>query len=788
MRFDLENQFVYLWDSANVSYQSMKLSAYFIIIDFKNNEVFARGKVDSSGHYAKPEFTDGTDPVSADSMKYNFDTQKAKIWNARREDGEAILIVGAGKKDSTRTMYASKGLYTTCNLEHPHFAIHAGKMKIIPDDKVITGPAYLEVAGIPTPIGIPFGFFPNHKGRASGILIPAPGESPTMGFFLKDGGYYWGISDHMDLALRGDIYSRGSWGAKLTTNYKFRYRSYGSFSGRFSRFIEGDPELPTTSPRNDMQVQWSHSQDPKSNPSIHFSASVNVQSSKYSKFNANRANEYLANTYQSRIAWSKSWRVGTLSANFTHSQNTLTHNVDATVPQLAFAVNRFYPFRGKYSTGSRWFEKIGISAITDFQNTVSAPDSTFLTPSTLDKVRNGLHTSIPLTTTFTARHGFMRFITFAPSVNINSVTQFKTIEKHYTHGILEHDSIYSVNVPGTKAFYEYNAGITMSSKLYLMISDMSVGRLRALLHTMTPSLGFLYRPDFSDPKYGWYRTVQNNDVGGTTSYSIFEGGPYGAPGAGKTGALNFQLLNSLEGKFKAKSDTATQSETKVSLLDALNVGFGYNFMAEHFNWSNVVFSGRSRLFKKVDLSGNVSLDPYRINSEGKRIERLEWLANKRIGRLTSASITAGTSLRKGGLTSQQPKVSDKASLQELEYLNSHPDAYVDFNVPWSLNLNYTLSFSKPGLEQTVTQTIHFSGDLNLTEKWKLGFDSNYDFQKGQFSYTSLNVYRDLHCWDMQFNWIPFGFRQSYNITIKVKSSVLQDLKLTRKRDWYDFTQ
>lgn len=791
MRFDLINEVVYLYDSAYVDYEGMNINAKYIRIDFKNNIITAQGDTDQQGKYlSKAAFDDKGQSFEANKLDYNYVTQKGRIVEVTTQLGDGYIITEVLKKDSANVIYLAKGQYTTCDLEHPHYSIRAGKMKVIPDDKILTGPAYLQIADVPTPLAVPFGYFPNKKGRSSGILIPAYGESPAWGFFLRDGGYYWGVSDKLDLALRGDIYSKGSWGLKVFTNYRARYKYSGQLSARYARNYNGDRELPTSTIVNGYSFKWTHTQDPKFNPSIRFSANVNVNSSSYNQYNSTVTNDYLSNTFQSNVAWAKTWRWGSFTTNLTHSQNTLTHNVDVGFPNAALTVNRFYPFRNKERVGqAKWWDKIGMSYTTEFRNALSIIDtlvkperfgiSEYMRDTIYSRLRNGIRQQLPMATSFNV----LKWYTLTPAVTMNSITQFKTIQKTWN---ADSARVETDTISGAHASFDFNASVTLSTKFYGFYT-LNRSKYAKIRHVITPSLSLVYMPDFTDPKFGFYREVQTNEIGSTSKYSIFEGGIYGSSAAGKIGSLGINIQNSWEGKLRKTDDSSTVSERRM-LIDGLNFAMSYNFMAEHFNWSNLTGGLRMQLFRLINLNASFSGDPYRINDEGIRIERFEWRTGKRLVRFTAASLALGTSLRPGGFTSSESRTSNRGTQAELDMINSNPNAYVDFNIPWSLRVDYNLAWSKFGLTRSITQTVRVGGDVNITPKWKIGFDSNYDFTRKEFSYTSLNVYRDLHCWELQFNWIPFGFRQSYNVTINVKSAVLQDLKLTRKRDWYDFNQ
>ncbi len=792
MRFDLINEIVYLYDSSYVEYEDMTITAKYIRIDFRNHIITAQGDTNTQGEYlSKASFADAGQSFEANKLDYNYVTQKGRIQEVTTQQGDGYIITDVLKKDSAGVIYLSHGQYTTCDLDHPHYSIRAKKMKVIPDDKIITGPAYLQIADVPTPLAVPFGYFPNKKGRASGILIPSYGESPAWGFFLKDGGYYWGVSDKLDFALRGDIYSRGSWGVKTFSNYKVRYKYGGNVSLRYARNYNGDKELPTSQIVNGYSFRWTHQQDAKFNPSVQFGANVNMNSSSYNQYNATIANDYLSNTFQSNVRWVKTWKFGSFSTNLSHSQNTLTHNVDIGFPSATFNVNRFYPFKNEERVGkAKWWDKIGMSYVSEFKNSLLIAD-TLLNPQLLDnpnyyssvispKIRTGLRQQIPIATSFNVLDHY----TLTPAVTLNSLTQFKTIRKTWDP---DSETVITDTVNGARASFDFNASLSLSTKFYGFY-QLERTKFQTIRHVITPTASISYMPDFTDPKYGFWGEVQSSPQGATSQYSVFEGGIFGSSPGGKIGALGMSIMNSWEGKMRNNEDTNAVQPERRMLIDALNFGASYNFMAEHFNWSQITGSLRMKLFRLFDMNTSFTADPYMMSATGVRIERFEIKNNKRLARLTSASMSLGTSLRPGGFGASENRNSGRGTQAEIDMVNANPAAYVDFNVPWSLNMQYNLVWQKNGLNANVTQTMRVSGDANITSKWKIGFDSNYDITRKEFSYTSLNVYRDLHCWELQFNWIPFGFRQSYNVTINVKSAVLQDLKLTRKRDWYDFNQ
>ncbi|HEY0030170.1 MAG TPA: putative LPS assembly protein LptD [Bacteroidia bacterium] len=781
MVVDRINQKAYLYNNAQVLYEGLDLKAGYIEIDFGKSMVYATTMKDSSGKdVQKPIFTQEADKFTAEKITYNFKTKKGKIVDVITQQGEGFIHGRDIKKDTNNVYYVGHGKYTTCDLEHPHYYIGAKKIKVIPNDKIVTGPAMLYLADIPTPLAIPFGYFPNKKGRASGILLPVYGESANFGFFLKDGGFYFGMNEYVDLALRGDVYSNGSYGAKASSNYRNRYHYNGGLNLSYSRLIEGDRELPNATFRNDFFVRWNHSQDPKARPNSRFSANVNAGSSSYNKYNGDVTGDYLSNTFQSNIAYSKTF-AGTpfnFSANARHSQNTITKQVDISLPELALNMNRIYPFKSKNRIGTKWYDKIGMSASANARNDINAYDTTLFTNRTLQQMRNGVRFTVPISTSFNV----MKYFTLTPTINTSSNIYFETIQKRYDPSL---NAVFTDTITGARMANDFSVSTGLSTRLY---GDyfFKTKRLKQIRHVATPTFSASYRPDFSESQYGYYKTVQIDTAGTEQQYSIFQNGIYGSPQAGRSGILGFSLNNSLEAKMRQRTDSGNVDK-KLALLESFNVGFSYNLAAENFNWSAINMNGRTRLFNVLDLNASALLDPYQIDSAGNRVERYEW-KNGKAGRITSSNFSLSTTLKSKEGDRNKNKTSNMGTQDELDYINTHRDAYVDFNVPWNLNIYYNINYSKPGLTEQTTQSVTFNGDLSLTKKWKISLSSGYDFTRREMTLTSVNVYRDLHCWEMRFNWVPFGFRQSFSIDINVKSSILKDLKLSRRKGWQDYQE
>ena len=778
---DITNQKAYLYNHAVVVYQDMTLKAGYIEIDFKNNTVYAYGVKDSAGKDSqRPDFKNKDGEYVAGFIAYNFDTKKGKIKDVITQQDEGFIHGSDIKKDSNDVYYVKDGKYTTCDLEHPHYYIGAKKIKVIPDDKIITGPAELWIADIPTPLVLPFGYFPNKKGRRSGILMPSYGESASWGFFLKDGGFYFGGNEYIDLALTGDVYSNGSYGGRAATNYRKRYRFDGGLNFSYSRNLNGDIELPNTTVENNFFVRWRHSQDPKAHPSSRFTADVNAGSSKYNKYNGNVTGDYLQSNFISSISYTKNF-TGTpfnFSAGARHNQNTISKKMDIILPELTLSMGRINPFKNKKRVTNTWYDKIGASATLSGRNEISAYDSTLFTDQTMKQMKNGFQLYIPISTSI----NLLKYFTLTPMITTTSRLYFESIDKHFDP---ETNSVVIDTMPGTVVANEFGTSASLTTRLYGDYYFHSK-RLKQIRHVAIPSLNASYRPDFGESKYGYYKTValdsQNTN---TQQYSIFQNGIYGSPGSGKSGILSFSLNNTLEAKRKLNSDSGAVFK-KVSLIDNFGVSFAYNMAAKNFNWSNINLNGRTKLFKALDITASTSLNPYQIDSSGKQIEKFEWNEGK-IGRFTNGYVTLSTSLRPK--QNQTPKpVSNSATRDQIDYINSHPEAYVDFNIPWNLSVFYTVNYSRPNLprSEVTTQSLTFNGDVSLTKKWKVSLTSGYDFTHKKITLTSINVYRDLHCWEMRFNWVPFGFRQSFSIDINVKASVLKDLKLSRRKDWQDY--
>ncbi len=762
INYDIKNNKVFLFNNAEIKYENITLKAAYIELDSDKNIVFAKSLInDSIGeNYGYPVFSEDGKSFTSKEITYNFNTKKGIIKDVRTQEGESFILGNKVKKKHNDILYTFKGRYTTCDKENPHFSIRAKKIKTIPNKKIITGPAILEFGGVPTPLAIPFGYFPNQKKQSSGIVFPFYGESSNQGFFLRNGGYYFAINDYLDLSIIGDIYTKGSWNIKTNSNYKKKYHYQGNINLSYSSLKSGNDYVGNNIDKRDFFVRWKHQQDQNSNKNRRFSANINAGSSSYQQNNSSSDNDYLSNTFQSNLSYSRNWKSANLSLNLRHSQSTLSKEVNLSLPEMNFNLNRFYPLmRFNKTNKSKWYDKLYINYSSNFKNSISIADSLLFQPTTLTKFRNGVVHNIPISTSFTA----LKYINISPSFIYKERWYFDRTEKQWFDNQINTDT-----VNGFYRAFNYSYSLSASTKIYGIINFKNK-RIKAIRHISTPSLSLNYSPDFSSENFNFYDEVQIDTLGNVQQYSYYQNGIYGAPGSQSNGSLRFSLGNILEMKTNSK-DTLNPIK-KIKLFEGLNISSSYNLLEDSMQFANINISGRTRLFNKFDITFNSSYDPYQIVN-GNRVNKYYFSKTYLPARFVNANASLNFRLN-GGEKNDENNI--------IHWLD-----YVDFDIPWNLSVNYTMSYNKQSFAQKLNQSLNFSGDLKLTEKWKIGFNSGYDFDAKDLSYTSLNIYRDLHCWEMLVKWIPFGYRQSYNFTIRVKASVLQDLKWEKKKDWYDY--
>lgn len=800
---DLKNKKVYLYGNALVVYGDIKLEADYIEFSFETNQVYARGVADSMGVIkGTPRFTDKTQTFESKEINYNFDTKKGIINNVVTEDGAGFLHGSHVKKMADNSINIQMGGYTTCsNKEHPHFEFRFAKSKVIPDNKIVTGPAYLVIEGMPTPLAVPFGMFPNKSGQRSGIRIPTYGEANQRGFYFENGGYYWAINQYMDLELLGDIYTRGSWAVKPTLRYTKRYKYSGNLNTSYAINITGVEGAADYQKSRDFRIRWMHQQDAKAHPSSRFSANVNIVSNNFNTFNPVNTESYLSNEFQSSIAYQTNWNNKYfLTANASHRQNTKTKIVNVTLPSLTFNTNKINPLKRKNAIGrSKWYEDINLGYTMKAENTVSLPDSVLLKPGALSKMRNGIQHNIPVNLPLK----ILKHFALTNSINITDRMYFDSRRKYFVNDTLfqNNDTIVGYvktdTVAGFNNVLDYNISTSLSTKAYGMVV-FKKGPLRAIRHVITPRVGFTYTPEFSDARWNYYDSYVDEN-GEERLYSRYEGAIFGSPPEKKSGRINFGLSNNLEIKVRSKSDTITGMK-KIPLVEDFSITGSYDLSRDSLRMSYITMSGRTRLFKNLNIQYSSSWDPYVVDSAGKQINKFEWTENKRLLRPTQSTWSFGASWKLSQkdfekTPAKKPEVAETtmASEAELNEILKNESDYIDWTIPWSLSINYNLRYSNNILyrdftrsdTRKVVQTLGFSGDINITPKWKLSAQSGWDFENKGLSYTSVNIYRDLHCWEMRFSWVPIGPRKSWNFTLNVKATVLQDLKLTKKKDFRD---
>jgi lipopolysaccharide assembly outer membrane protein LptD (OstA) len=794
MSLDPLNNKVILRGNASLAYQEIELTAAYIEISQDSNLLYAIGVPDTSGVIVgKPIFKQGSEEFEADKLRYNYSTKKGLVFGVVTEQQGGIIHSGRTKMINDSTYCLRNGKYTTCDAANPHFYLEMTKAKVLSNKKIVTGPAYLVVEDLPLYFAIlPFGFFPNSPKYSSGFLMPSYGEERNRGFFLRDIGYYWAASDYFDAALRGDIFSKGSRGIKLQSNYKLRYKFGGSLDVKYYKNIYGDKGLPDYREQNDFAITWSHRVDPKASPSQTFSASVNLSTSEFDQNNSYSVSSYLTNAKQSSLSYTKRWENSpfSMSANARHSQNSRDTTISLTIPQMTFTMSRIYPFKRKKKGGKdKWFEKIGVNYTGDFQNKINTKEYELSSSSFATDWNNGVKHSIPISTSLKA----LKYLTISPSFSYNERWYSKEIRKEYdpeTGRLAVSDTIY-----GFTRNYDYSFSVGTSTRIYgNYIPRNPESSIKGIRHVMTPSINFSMRPDFSDPRFGMYETFEVYDTLGvpqTFTYPYHEGGIYGTSSRGKSGSIGFSLNNTLEMKKVDRKDTTEVSkDKKVKLLDQLSLSGSYNLAADSLNLSIINVRGRTKV-AGVNINFGAALDPYSY-ADGRRINEFYFNETGKLARLTNANLAFGMSFnskKKKEREGEEAAKTDaeKAFEENRRYIPGEYPDYTDFSIPWDFRFNYSFRYNRrdPEKSANITQTLDFSGNISLTEKWKMGVSSGFDIEERQITFTQFNLSRNLHCWQMSLNLVPFGYRKSYNFTLRASSAMLRDLKITKRQSFYD---
>lgn len=805
----------YMYGSGNVQYGDIKLTAADIEMSLRDNTVNATGRPDSIGELqGKPVFTEGGTDYTANNMRYNFKSRKGIIRDVITQQGEGFLHSGLTKKAEGDTYYFENGKYTTCDDEEcPHFYFQITRGKMTPGKNVVTGPTYMVLAGLPLPLALPFGYFPFSESYQSGILVPTFGDDYNRGFYLSDGGYYLAINDNIDLALTGEVYTKGSWGIAAQSNYAKRYKFSGSFSVNYLKTILGDKGLPDYSKQTNFQVLWNHSQDAKANPNLSLSASVNFTTSGYTRndLNAYYSNAFTENTKSSsvnmtyRIPNSK-WSVST-SLNV--SQRTQDSTVSVSFPNLNISLSQVYPFKRKLAVGAeRWYEKIRLTYNGQLQNSLTANQNEFFKKSLIKDWRNGMRHSLPISATFNA----FKYVNITPSITLTDRMYTQKVRRQWdpNASVEVCDTSYSLyNV------WDFNASVGLDTKIYGFFQPLPFlgDKVKMIRHVMTPSISFSGAPDFASSFFGYYGAYDRPDGQGGTNrqvYSMFPNSIFGVPGQGRQGVLSVSLANNLEMKVKSESDSI--GEKKVSLIENFTIGQSYNFAADSLNWSNINTSILLRLTKGFNLNLAATWDvyTYQLNSSGNpvRVNIPRWKAGKGWGRLSSTGTSFSYTFNND--TFKRKKKNNDSSGQDNDNSNRggsgyeqgpddgsdelassdvelDPDGYARWEVPWSLTVNYSVSYGygafnpqKMEYNGKITQNISFSGNIRPTKNWNFSFSASYNFDTHKLAYMNCNISRNLHCFTMRASFVPVGPYKSYNFHIGVNSSMLSDLKYDKR--------
>ena len=832
---------VFYYGGATVTYQDMKLTADYIEYDMEDNTVFARGRKDvTTGEWVgQPEMTQGDATYKMEELRYNFNSRKARITNMITQESEGLLQGQKIKMMPDQSINMQKGMYTVCDLEHPHYYLKMTMAKVVtqPSQKTVFGPAFPVIADVPIPIGLPFGFVPQKPTRATGLLMPTFGEEVKRGFFMRDAGMYFVIGDYFDLSITGDYYTLGSYAIDINSRYKVNYKFNGNFSLNYSNDQTGEKGSKDFNQSKNFGVRWSHTQDSKAHPGTTFSASVNFSSPSNSKYNARSVNEALQNQISSSISYSHNWNGKfNLSVNALHSQNSRDSSYSFTLPNITFSVTRFYPFKQKNRVGKeKAYEKISFGYSTSLQNKINFklrdmqdfvlnPDGSYaVNPETgyrikelgdslgikaLERLTNGMGHNFQIgLPNFT----LLKYLNFTPSVNYGMNWFFRKSEAYFD------PETNSVKTEMGRQFgtfgttHNYSGSMQMSTRIYGMFNFGRGSKIQAIRHVMSPNIGISISPEKGKAFNGW-RTLNYVDTLGvarTYDYNIYAGQVNSAPGKGRSATMTFSLTNNLEAKVRSASDTTGNGSKKVKILDQLNLSTGYNFLADSLRMNPVGVTMSTSVFGKVGINGNLNFDPYAIDGQGRRINKYNLMQTGVPLRLTNASASLSYSLSgKGQLKGNDGSMTvagGETGGNPADYYRRiyyHPVTgqyipggwlyYTNPDVPWSVNFNYSFQFNRSYRftnnqlvrNDRFTQTLGVSGNVQLTPKMSLQAQTGWDFMMMKMTTTQLSAKYDLHCFNIQVSWIPTGMYQSYSFLICANASALADLLRFKKSSSY----
>lgn len=808
--------YAHLYGEGKVNYQNIELTSAVITMNMDSSTVYATGVTDTAGvETGSPIFKDGETPYESKIMRYNFKTKKGFINSIVTQQGEGYVTSEEGKKGANDEIYMRHGKYTTCdNHEHPHFYLKLSMAKVRPKKNVVFGPAQLVVEDVPLPIAVPFGFFPFNSSYSSGFIMPTYGDEMNRGFYLRDGGYYFAISDQMDLKVLGEIFTKGSWGLSAASNYNKRYKFSGSFNASYLVTKTGEKNMPDYSVSKDFRIQWSHRQDAKANPNSSFSASVNFATSSYDRSSLSslyNPQQYSQNTKASSVSYSRNFpEIGlNISGAFNITQNTRDSSLSMTLPDVNISLNRIYPFKRKKSAGDeRWYEKISLQYTGSITNSISTKDNLlFKTP--LTQWENGMQHKIPVSATF----NLFKYINIVPSFNYTERWYLRKVKQSYDASPTSRDHVKRDTINGFNRLYDYNLSLQMNTKLYGMYKPLFMkSKELQIRHVFTPTVSYTYTPDFGKSRYGYYDTYTYTDEDGevrTVEYSPYEGAVYGYPGKNMSQNISFSIDNNIE--MKMKSDKDTTGYKKISLIDQLGASLSYDVANK--KWSDLSMNLRLKLTKSYTFNMNASFATYayQFDENGNVVvgDRTEW-SYGRFGRFQgysgsfSYTLNNDTFKKLFGKKEEDEKNKDNkgkeenedeeteeeteeqnnnSNMRKTEKASVDSDGYLAFKLPWSVSLSYSYSIREDRSKDiniktmrypySLTHSLNVSGNFKIGSRWNMTYSTGYDFTSKEMSMTTLNITRDLHCFNMSCG-LVFGPFTSYNFSIRANSSMLTD--------------
>ena len=808
--------YAHLYGEGKVNYQNIELTSAVITMNMDSSTVYATGVTDTAGvETGSPIFKDGETPYESKIMRYNFKTKKGFINSIVTQQGEGYVTSEEGKKGANDEIYMRHGKYTTCdNHEHPHFYLKLSMAKVRPKKNVVFGPAQLVVEDVPLPIAVPFGFFPFNSSYSSGFIMPTYGDEMNRGFYLRDGGYYFAISDQMDLKVLGEVFTKGSWGLSAASNYNKRYKFSGSFNASYLVTKTGEKNMPDYSVSKDFRIQWSHRQDAKANPNSSFSASVNFATSSYDRSSLSslyNPQQYSQNTKASSVSYSRNFpEIGlNISGAFNITQNTRDSSLSMTLPDVNISLNRIYPFKRKKSAGDeRWYEKISLQYTGSITNSISTKDNLlFKTP--LTQWENGMQHKIPVSATF----NLFKYINIVPSFNYTERWYLRKVKQSYDASPTSRDHVKRDTINGFNRLYDYNLSLQMNTKLYGMYKPLFMkSKELQIRHVFTPTVSYTYTPDFGKSRYGYYDTYTYTDEDGevrTVEYSPYEGAVYGYPGKNMSQNISFSIDNNIE--MKMKSDKDTTGYKKISLIDQLGASLSYDVANK--KWSDLSMNLRLKLTKSYTFNMNASFATYayQFDENGNVVvgDRTEW-SYGRFGRFQgysgsfSYTLNNDTFKKLSGKKEEDEKNKDNkgkeenedeeteeeteeqnnnSNMRKTEKASVDSDGYLAFKLPWSVSLSYSYSIREDRSKDiniktmrypySLTHSLNVSGNFKIGSRWNMTYSTGYDFTSKEMSMTTLNITRDLHCFNMSCG-LVFGPFTSYNFSIRANSSMLTD--------------